>query len=59
MRYFLAELPLFVDTPAIVGAEVSVFCHHRPPEVLRRLYGRELACQPAQGQGFVVFASLN
>ncbi|ALV33206.1 hypothetical protein AS200_15080 [Streptomyces sp. CdTB01] len=59
VRYFLAELPLFVDTPAIVGAEVSVFCYHRPPAVLRRLYGRELAWHPAPGQGFAVLASLN
>ncbi|MEU6071804.1 MULTISPECIES: tRNA-dependent cyclodipeptide synthase [Streptomyces] len=37
----------------------DVFCYHRPPAVLRRLYGRELAWQPARGQGFVVVASLN
>jgi cyclo(L-tyrosyl-L-tyrosyl) synthase len=46
VRYFLAELPLFVDTPTVVGAGASVFCYHQPPEVLRRLYGRELACGP-------------
>ncbi|MBC9723939.1 tRNA-dependent cyclodipeptide synthase [Streptomyces sp. TRM68367] len=54
VRYFLAELPLFVDTPSIVGAEASVFCYHRPPEVLRRLYGGELDWRPAAGQGFAV-----
>jgi len=59
VRYFLAELPLFVDTPAVVGTEASVFCYHRPPEVLRRLYRRELAWQPAPGQGFAVVSSLN
>ncbi|GAA3500948.1 tRNA-dependent cyclodipeptide synthase [Streptomyces prasinosporus] len=52
VRYFLAELPLFLDTPSIVGAGASVFCYHRPPEVLRRLYAGELGWRPAEGQGF-------
>ncbi|MCX5582943.1 tRNA-dependent cyclodipeptide synthase [Streptomyces erythrochromogenes] len=56
VRYFLAELPLFLDTPAIVGAGASVFCYHQPPDVLRRLYGRELSLHPAPGQGFAVVA---
>lgn len=54
VRYFLAELPLFLDTPAIVGAETSVFCYHQPPDVLRRLYAGELGWRPAAGQGFAV-----
>ncbi|MEU9010719.1 tRNA-dependent cyclodipeptide synthase [Streptomyces sp. NPDC048479] len=56
VRYFLAELPLFLDTPAIVGAGTSVFCYHQPPAVLRRLYGGELTWRPAAGQGFAVVA---
>jgi len=52
VRYFLAELSLFLDTPSIVGARSSLFCYHQPPETLRRLYGRELALRPAAGQGF-------
>ncbi|MGP4089378.1 tRNA-dependent cyclodipeptide synthase [Streptomyces sp. KR55] len=56
VRYFLAELPLFIDTPAIVGAATSVFCYHHPPAVLRRLYGGELTWRPAAGQGFAVIA---
>ncbi|MBT2395367.1 tRNA-dependent cyclodipeptide synthase [Streptomyces sp. ISL-100] len=54
VRYFLAELPLFLDTPSIVGAEASVFCYHQPPDVLRRLYSGELGWRPAAGQGFAV-----
>lgn len=54
VRYFLAELPLFLDTPSIVGAGISVFCYHQPPEVLRRLYAGELGWRPAAGQGFAV-----
>ncbi|MFJ6485892.1 MULTISPECIES: tRNA-dependent cyclodipeptide synthase [unclassified Streptomyces] len=56
VRYFLAELPLFTDTPSIVGAASSVFCYHQPPDVLRRLYRRELSWQPAAGQSFAVVA---
>ncbi|WP_197972453.1 MULTISPECIES: tRNA-dependent cyclodipeptide synthase [Streptomyces] len=56
VRYFLAELPLFIDTPSIVGAGTSVFCYHQPPAVLRRLYGGELSWRPAAGQGFAVVA---
>lgn len=58
VRYFLAELPLFIDTPAIVGTGTSVFCYHQPPAVLRRLYGGELSWRPAAGQGFAVVAPL-
>lgn len=54
VRYFLAELPLFLDTPSIVDAGISVFCYHQPPDVLRRLYSGELSCRPAAGQGFAV-----
>lgn len=54
MRYFLAELPLFLDTPSIVGTETSVFCYHQPPEVLRRLYAGGLGRRPSAGQGFAV-----
>lgn len=54
VRYFLAELPLFMDTPSIVGATGSVFCYHQPPDVLRRLYGGGLSLRPAAGQGFAV-----
>ncbi|MBT2391587.1 tRNA-dependent cyclodipeptide synthase [Streptomyces sp. ISL-1] len=54
VEYFLAELPIFVDTAAVVGAESSVFCYHQPPAFLRRLYGRELSWHPAPGQGFAI-----
>ncbi|MBK3570965.1 tRNA-dependent cyclodipeptide synthase [Streptomyces sp. MBT62] len=54
VRYFLAELPLFLDTPSIVGSGTSVFCYHQSPEVLTRLYDRKLVLHPAAGQGFGV-----
>lgn len=52
-RYFLAELPLFLDTPGIVGAASSVFCYHQAPAFLHSLYRRELPCWVNPHQGFV------
>lgn len=54
VRYFLAELPLFTDTPVIVGRPASVFCYHQAIPFLEKLYRRELAWRPAAGQGFAV-----
>ncbi|WP_053735150.1 tRNA-dependent cyclodipeptide synthase [Nocardia sp. NRRL S-836] len=54
VRYFLAELPMFVDTPAITGVDSSVFAYHQRVEFLERLYARELSWQPHPGQGFVL-----
>ncbi|MEU0170569.1 tRNA-dependent cyclodipeptide synthase [Streptomyces iakyrus] len=50
VRHFVAELPLFLDTPAIVQVEASVFGSHQPPHVLRRLYECELDRHQAPGQ---------
>lgn len=52
VRYFLAELPLFLDTPRIAGTAASVFCYHEVPQVLADLYHHQLAMQPAPTQGF-------
>ncbi|MGP3921065.1 tRNA-dependent cyclodipeptide synthase [Nonomuraea sp. 10N515B] len=54
--YLLAELPLFLDTAAIVGQPGSVFCYHTSTGFLERLYARELPVKPADGQGFAVVA---
>lgn len=58
VRYFLAELPLFADTPSVVGTATSVFCYHQPPAFLRRFYQRSLSWHPAAGQGFAVVTDL-
>ncbi|CAM4339680.1 tRNA-dependent cyclodipeptide synthase [Nocardia ninae] len=58
VRYLLAELPLFTDTGAIVGAESSVFCYHQSIGFLQRLYHGELAWKPAEGQGFGVLTEV-
>ena len=54
VRYFLAELPMFIDTPAIAGVDSSVFAYHQRVAFLERLYARELAWLPNPAQGFVV-----
>ncbi|ONI78157.1 tRNA-dependent cyclodipeptide synthase [Actinosynnema sp. ALI-1.44] len=55
--YFLAELPMFIDTPAIAGVDSSVFAYHQRVAFLERLYARELTWQPHPGQGFVVLCA--
>ncbi|ASU82211.1 tRNA-dependent cyclodipeptide synthase [Nocardiopsis gilva YIM 90087] len=52
-RYLLAELPFFTHTPHIVGTASSVFCYHRPPDFVERLFQRRLPWGPQDGQGFV------
>ncbi|RZS39241.1 cyclo(L-tyrosyl-L-tyrosyl) synthase [Herbihabitans rhizosphaerae] len=56
VRYFLAELPLFLDTPTIVGRPSSVFVYHQRVTYLERLYQGELARRPDLAQGFLVVA---
>ncbi|WP_443060083.1 tRNA-dependent cyclodipeptide synthase [Streptomyces sp. NBC_00444] len=52
-RYFLAELPLFLDTPRIAGVSASVFCYHQVPAFLDDLFHHRLSLRPAEGQGFL------
>ena len=53
VRYFLAELPLFLDTPRIAAVDSSLFCYHQAPDVLLALYQQRLALHPAPTQGFL------
>jgi len=57
VKYFLAELPLFADSPGIIGIESSMFAYHQSIPFLERLYQRKLPFLPARGQGFVVLES--
>ncbi|GLZ36939.1 tRNA-dependent cyclodipeptide synthase [Actinokineospora sp. NBRC 105648] len=54
VRYFLAEIPMFLDTVAIAGVSSSVFAYHQRVGFLERLYQHELALTPHPAQGFVV-----
>ncbi|UGY91271.1 tRNA-dependent cyclodipeptide synthase [Streptomyces gobiensis] len=53
VRYFLAELPLFLDTPRIAGVATSVFCYHQVPAFLDDLFHHRLALRPEAGQGYL------
>ncbi|WP_431040891.1 tRNA-dependent cyclodipeptide synthase [Streptomyces sp. P1-3] len=54
VRYFLAELPLFVDSGGITESGPSMFVYHHPVDFLERFYRNELPWSPAPGQGFLV-----
>ncbi|MBC9730802.1 tRNA-dependent cyclodipeptide synthase [Streptomyces sp. TRM68367] len=56
VRYFLAELPLFLDTPRIAGVTASVFCYHQVPAFLDDLFHHRLALRPGDGQGYLHLA---
>ncbi|MEV8308344.1 tRNA-dependent cyclodipeptide synthase [Streptomyces flavidovirens] len=53
VRYVLLKMPTFLDTAAIVGAESSVRCYHRPAAVDKALFLREFSVAPAPHQGYV------
>jgi cyclo(L-tyrosyl-L-tyrosyl) synthase len=57
VRYFLAELPLFLDTPGIAGVSSSVFVYHQRVWILERLYLGSLARRPVPAQGFLVLST--
>jgi cyclo(L-tyrosyl-L-tyrosyl) synthase len=52
--FLLAELPLLVGSPAILGTPSSLFCYPRPLPLVSRLYRGLLPVVPAIGQGFLV-----
>ncbi|MGW5054297.1 tRNA-dependent cyclodipeptide synthase [Actinokineospora sp. NPDC004072] len=54
VRYFLAELPMFIGAVEVVGARSSVFAYHQRVGFLERLYRGELSWKPLPGQGFVL-----
>ncbi|WP_433272115.1 tRNA-dependent cyclodipeptide synthase [Actinosynnema sp. CS-041913] len=54
VRYFLAELPMFVSTVEVAGVGSSVFAYHQRVPFLAHLYGGELSWRPHPEQGFVV-----
>lgn len=56
VHYPLAELPFFVDSPAIYGVRSSVFAYPRPISLVRALsIPSDAALARADGQGFVSF----
>jgi cyclo(L-tyrosyl-L-tyrosyl) synthase len=54
VRYFLAELPMFVSTVEVADVDSSVFAYHQRVPFLERLYRGGLSWCPHPDQGFVV-----
>lgn len=55
-RYLLTEIPLFIDTPSIVGKESSVFCYHQSISFLDNLFQGTYSLRVSDRQGFAVIA---
>ncbi len=53
VRYFLAELPLFIDSAGITGARSSVFAYHQCPAFLAALLQDRRGEIISARQGFV------
>lgn len=53
VRYLKAELPLFMNSPAIVGAASSVFAYHQCPPFLENLFKKRRGQIVNPRQGFV------
>lgn len=54
VRYFLEELPLFMDSASIVQTRTSVFCYHQCPAILQGLYEDRSDGLMDEQQGFLV-----
>ncbi len=53
VKYFLTEIPLFANTPDILGIESSVFCYHQVIPFLENLYQGKMAKKVSPAQGYV------
>lgn len=54
VQYFLDELPLFLDTPGIVGVPTSTFVYHQRVPFLEKLYTGGIGLEVSTGQSFTV-----
>jgi cyclo(L-tyrosyl-L-tyrosyl) synthase len=50
--YFLYELPLFLNTPAILNVDSSVFIYHNPPPSIKRIFMNSSLV--SKKQGFII-----
>lgn len=53
VRYLLAELPMFLHAPEIIGRKEVVFVYHQCPGFVADLYRGRYGDVPSSGQGFV------
>ncbi|MFC9324421.1 tRNA-dependent cyclodipeptide synthase [Kitasatospora sp. NPDC057015] len=54
LRYIAAELPFFLDTPALLSVPSSVSCYHVQLPLTPVLFGRESGLRAAPGQAYAV-----
>ena len=54
VKYFLEEMPLFMNAAEIVGTSASVFCYHQCPAILQQLYKDRDDGLISPEQGFLV-----
>ncbi|MEZ0095189.1 tRNA-dependent cyclodipeptide synthase [Streptacidiphilus sp. EB129] len=54
LDYLAAELPFFLDTPAILGVPTSVGCYHKTLPLVNVLYTRQEGLRAADGQAYAV-----
>jgi cyclo(L-tyrosyl-L-tyrosyl) synthase len=52
VKYFLYEIPIFIDTANIVGENSSLFCYHQVPSFLEKMYRCGFNLKPQCNQGF-------
>ena len=57
VKYFLNELPFFLDTPSILNVPSSLFIYHEIPKYLELLYSSNDFISPEQGFLKVKFSS--
>ncbi|MFE3193864.1 tRNA-dependent cyclodipeptide synthase [Nocardia sp. NPDC059240] len=58
VEYFIADIPLLIDTPAIVGVTSSLYAYHRAIPFIEALYNRELPLRPHPTQGYLIIGEI-
>jgi cyclo(L-tyrosyl-L-tyrosyl) synthase len=60
VQYFLAELPLFLNSPEILNLESSLFVYKDTPEFVNRIYNDNLfSYLPSKSQGYMTINLTN
>jgi len=50
VEYLMAELPLLLDSPGILGIDASVFCYHKTAPLFSAIFMRGLPVKPSTTQ---------
>ena len=57
IRYLLDEIPLFVNSPAILNINTSMFIYHQTPAFINYLYNHSACDIVSKNQGFIHVSS--